>query len=225
MPTHIAIIPDGNRRWAKENGKKPSYGHYVSAKYEKFLSLFNEAKRLKVKYISIWVFSTDNWNRSKLEVKYLFDLLKQNIKSFSKDCIKNKIRFTHVGRKDRLPKVLMNSITKLEEETKEFTEFNVQICMDYGGRDEILRAANKAKWSGKPISEKAFMECLDTAGVPDVDLIIRTSGEQRLSGFMPFQSVYAELYFTKIHFPEFGPTHLKKAIMDFRRRQRRYGGG
>ena len=147
------------------------------------------------------------------------------INHFSKDIYKNKIRFKHLGRKDRIPKKLVQALEKLEQESKNYSGFNVQLCLDYGGKDEIIRAVNRAIKSGKiEINEKEFHEFLDTKNIPEPDLIIRTSGEQRTSGIMPFQSSYAELYFTPVYFPDFNSQELKKAIEEFQKRQRRFGG-
>lgn len=225
VPMHVAIIPDGNRRWATEKGLEPSFGHYKSASYENIISLLNESKSLGIKYISFWGFSTENWNRNQMEVKAIFDLVSDLIARLRKDAKENKVRFRHIGRKDRLPEKLVQEIKQIEEETKNYLDINVQLCLDYGGRDEILRALNKMLRSGnKNINEETMKENLDTFDIPDPDLIIRTSGEKRLSGFMPFQSVYAELYFTEVYFPDFDALELRKAVEEFSRRQRRFGG-
>ncbi len=225
VPIHIAIIPDGNRRWAKEKGLLVSLGHYKSGHYKDFKELFEEAKKWGVRYMSIWGFSTENWSRDKEEVKAVFDVILKNVDNFRADAYSNRIRFRHIGRKDRLPKELKEALEDLEEKTKTYSEFNVQLFLDYGGRDEVIRAVNKMIKHGiKKIDEKIFSENLDTAGIPDPDLIIRTSGEKRVSGLMPWQSVYAEYYFTSVHFPDFDAKELRKAILDFGKRDRRFGG-
>ncbi|MEK6893363.1 MAG: polyprenyl diphosphate synthase [Nanoarchaeota archaeon] len=225
IPVHIAIIPDGNRRWAREQGKEPSFGHYTAGSYEHLMSIFEEARKMKIKYLSIWGFSTENWSRSDIEIKAIFDMILANVDNFRKDAQKYKIRFRHLGRKDRLPAKLSDALETLEEETKNYDNFNVQICLDYGGRDEIIRTINKMIKSGvKKINEKEFSSYLDTDGIPDVDLIIRTAGEKRTSGFMPYQGVYAELYFCDRYFPDFGPKDLRKAVNSFGKRVRRFGG-
>lgn len=228
IPEHIAIIPDGNRRWAKGKGFDGTFGHYKSGAYDNLEELFREGKKLGVKYMSIWGFSTENWKRSKTEQKEIFDLVLSGVEKFTKDANKNKMRFRHIGRKDRLPKELIEALEKLEKETQEYKDFNVQLCLDYGGRDEILRAINKALESGKKnIDEKEFVKLLDTGlqgDMPDPDLIIRTSGEYRTSGFMPFQSAYSELYFSEAYFPDFDIKELREAIKEFGIRQRRFGG-
>ena len=225
IPQHISIIPDGNRRWAKEKGLAASLGHYQAGSIDNLEPLINEARELGVKYISIWGFSTENWKREKKEIDAIFNLILKYLKNFEKDAMEQGIRFRHLGRKDRMPKPLVNELAKLEEETKENTGFNVQLCLDYGGRDEIVRTVNKIlKNRNKKISEDDFSESLDSKGIPDVDLVIRTSGEKRTSGLMPFQSVYAELYFTEVYFPDFDAKELRKAVEEFSRRQRRFGG-
>ncbi len=223
VPVHVAIIPDGNRRWAKEKGLHAWEGHIRSK--DNLNSIFQEAKSLGVRYLTIWAFSTENWSRSSSEVTKLFSLLEESINGFRKLALENKIRFRHLGRRDRFPKRLMHAIGKLEDETKDFSDYNVQICLDYGGRDEVLRAVNKMLRSGlTEIKEDDLTKHLDSADIPDPDLIIRTSGEKRVSGFMPFQATYAELYFTDVNFPDFGPEHLRKAVEDYSRRKRRFGG-
>jgi len=224
IPVHISIIPDGNRRWAKKKGLNIFAGHKKSASFGNTISILEEAQKLGIKYMTFWAFSTENWNRSKKEIKYLFDLINQFFKKFRKYAIENKIRFRHLGRKDRLPKNVVQELVKVEKATKNFGDFNVQIALDYGGRDEIVRAVNKILRSGvSEIKEDDFVNYLDSAGIPDPDLIIRTSGEKRTSGFMPFQSSYAELYFADVHFPDFTPKELRKAVEEFSRRRRNFG--
>jgi undecaprenyl diphosphate synthase len=225
IPEHIVIIPDGNRRWARERGLFPFYGHQTAGSMNHIIALLDEAKKQGVKYFSIWGFSTENWNRDKAEIKAIFDLVLKSVDKLKEEAHKHRIRFRHIGRKDRLPKELLAALEQLEEETGDYGEFNVQLCFDYGGRDEILRAVNKMLKSGiKDIDEQTFGEYLDTAGIPDPDLIIRTSGEKRISGLMPFQSSYSELYFSDIYFPDFDALELRKAIKSFGKRIRRFGG-
>tara|TARA_Y100000310_G_scaffold340504_1_gene436499 strand:+ start:582 stop:1280 length:699 start_codon:yes stop_codon:yes gene_type:complete len=223
---HVAIIPDGNRRWAIEKGMKGIKGHEKSATYENLKDLMQEARDLGVEYMTFWGFSTENWKRSKTEINYVFGLIEKLLTRIEEDLIRDKIRFRHLGRRDRLPKKLIKVIDDVENATKEFEDFNLQICIDYGGRDEIVRALNKALRSGvQEINEEDFVNFLDSEGIPDPDLIIRTSGENRLSGFMSFQSAYSEFYFTNVHFPEFGAAELRKAVEEFTSRGRRFGGG
>ncbi|MEK6824753.1 MAG: polyprenyl diphosphate synthase [Nanoarchaeota archaeon] len=224
VPLHVSIIPDGNRRWAKGRGLKPWEGHRFASSSERVLALLEEAKSLGISYITFWAFSTENWQRDKREIKELFSVLRHGLKKFKKEFIIHKARFRHIGRKDRLPKDIVRQMDELEEATRSFSDINIQICLDYGGRDELMRAVNRVLKSGKiEVSEEDLAFNLDTIGIPDPDLIIRTSGEQRLSGFMPFQSSYAEFYFTPIHFPEFGPDELREAVQEFGRRKRNFG--
>lgn len=224
VPRHVVIIPDGNRRWAREKGLHASFGHYTAGSKDHIVELIDEARKLGVEYMSVWGFSTENWNRDDLEIKAIFDLILKNVGRFYDMAEENKIRFRHIGRKDRIPKELRNALDELEKKTAGFNSFNVLLCLDYGGRDEIMRAINKAIHSGKKnITENELAGYLDTSGIPDPDLIIRTSGERRTSGFMPFQAVYAELYFTDKYFPEFSASDLREAIMDFGNRTRRFG--
>ena len=225
VPLHIAIIPDGNRRWARKKGMKETEGHRKSVEHSKIMSLFDEARRLGVKYVSVWGFSTENWKREKEEINYLFNLIERFVKELKRESSKNKIRFRHFGRKDRLPKKLVSKMDELERESAKYSDFNIQLCLDYGGRDEIVRAVNRVlKDKKKRVDEGVFSSYLDSAEIPDVDLIIRTSGEKRSSGFMPFQSAYAEFYFVKKCFPDFGKKDLRKAIQEFGKRKRRFGG-
>lgn len=225
IPKHVAIIPDGNRRWARNKGLIGTKGHKKAAEYDNVLSILDETKKLKTKFLSIWGFSTENWKRSKTEIKIIFHLILKITRKLRKDAHKNKTRFRFFGRRDRIPKKLREELENLEKETKKYKEFNVQLCLDYGGRDEIVRAVNKIlKEKKKKIDEKSFEKYLDSSGIPDPDLIIRTSGEKRISGFMPFQSAYSELYFVEKNFPDFGGKDIRKAINEFGKRKRRFGG-
>lgn len=225
IPTHVSIIPDGNRRWAKEKGLSGSLGHYKAGSYDNLEELFGEAKKLGVKYMSIWGFSTENWKRDKKEIEAIFDLVLKGVEKFRNDAEKNKMRFRHIGRRDRIPIQLRIALEKLEKETKNYSDFNVQLCLDYGGKDEIVRAVNRLIQSGvKKVDEETFSRYLDSQEIPEVDMVIRTSGEKRTSGFMPYQSAYAELYFSDVYFPDFDARELRKAIFEFSRRQRRFGG-
>ncbi len=224
-PKHVAIIPDGNRRWAKARGLKGIKGHVVATSPERIIAILDEAMRFGVKYFSLWGFSTENWNRSESEKIFLFKLIFKLVENLRDYAHKKQIRFRQIGRKDRLPKYLVDVMNKFEKETKEYSNLNIQLCLDYGGRDDIVRAINKLLKEGKKeIDEKEFAKYLDTAEIPDPELIIRTGGEFRLSGLFSFQSAYTELYFTKTHFPDFTPEDFREAIMDFSKRTRTYGG-
>ncbi|RJR27018.1 di-trans,poly-cis-decaprenylcistransferase [candidate division WWE3 bacterium] len=223
MVAHVAIIPDGNRRWAKEKGLPTLEGHRKGA--ENFELLLNAAREMGIQYFSSWAFSTENWKRSKEENEYLFELARNFTKNYKQKFIKEKVRFLHLGRRDRLPADVVKTLVEMEEETKDFdTGFTVCLGMDYGGHDELLRTINKMASQGIEFTEENIEKNLDTRGVPAPDLIIRTSGEQRLSGFMSWQSAYSEFYFPKTYFPDFGPEKLKEAVWDFMSRDRRFGG-
>ncbi|MEN7982603.1 MAG: polyprenyl diphosphate synthase [Nanoarchaeota archaeon] len=225
VPNHIAIIPDGNRRWAKERGMEGFRGHEKAGEVDSLISLFEETRNLGVRYISFWGFSTENWKRDKEENDKLFNVLLKGVEEFLKYAHENKVRFRHLGRKDRFSKELVDALEKLESETEKYSDYNVNLCLDYGGRDEILRAVNKLlNAKAKNINEEQFTKVLDTNGVPEPDLILRTSGEKRLSGFMPWQGVYAELLFVEKHFPDFKPQDVREAVEEFSRRKRRFGG-
>ncbi|MBR9700616.1 di-trans,poly-cis-decaprenylcistransferase [Candidatus Woesearchaeota archaeon] len=225
VPKHIAIIPDGNRRWAKDKGLAATKGHEHSAQYDKLKALLVKAHNLGISYLSLWAFSTENWKRSEPEKTVLFRLLGEVIDNLKNEAVEENIRFRWLGRRDRVPDNLKAQLEELESLTSDCTGLGLQICFDYGGRDEILRAVNKAVKEGKEVTEKSFSALLDTADIPDPDIIIRTSGEQRVSGFMPWQATYAELYFSPKHFPDFGPDDLQEAVEKFSSRERRFGGG
>lgn len=222
IPVHVVIIPDGNRRWARRKMLKPWEGHRKSGAKENLIPLFEEARRLGVKYVSLWGFSTENWKRDKREIDVLFDIMKNGLKNLRDYALEQKIRVMHIGRDDRLPEDLLQELREIVSATKSFEDFRFVLCLDYGGRDELVRAVGKL--SGKKnVDEKIFAGVLDTKEIPDPDLIIRTGGEKRLSGFMPFQAVYSELYFTDALFPDFGAIDLRTAIEDYKKRKRNFG--
>ncbi len=222
IPQHIAIIPDGNRRWAKDKGLPAVEGHRKSA--QNFEDILMKAKELGIKCVSAWSFSTENWKRSEEEIGFLFDLLRSMFKRYKKRFLEEEVRFVHLGRKDRVPKDVKDIIEDLEESTKNNSKLTIALGLDYGGHDELVRAVKKLLSKGLEVTEENIEKCLDTAGLPPLDLIIRTSGEKRLSGFMSWQNAYAELYFYDKHFPDFGPEELEKAIKDYAQRNRRFGG-
>jgi undecaprenyl diphosphate synthase len=221
IPRHVAIIPDGNRRWAKAKGLPESAGHLEG--YKRVKELIRAAKDEGVSYLTMWAFSTENWSRSKDEVKKLSLLIEKGVKELHKEAISEKTRVVHIGRKDRLGDRLAQALTSIEQETKSFKDFCICIAVDYGGADEIARATELFSKSHKKGS--SVYEYLDTvrAGIPDPDLIIRTSGEKRTSGFMPLQSAYAELVFEEKNFPEFTKARFLEALKEYTSRQRRFG--
>jgi len=222
LPKHVAIIMDGNRRWAKERGLPSLEGHRKGA--ENFEKILKTARNMGVKCISAWAFSTENWKRSEKEKKYLFDLIREMMEKYREEFLKEKVRFIHLGRKDRVPQDVRKIIEDLEEETKAYTENIVALAIDYGGHDELMRCFKTLKEQNLEISEENIEKNLDTAELPELDLIIRTGDVCRLSGFMSWQTAYAELYFSEKMFPAFGEKEFKKAIADFAKRERRFGG-
>ena len=222
IPKHIAIISDGNRRWAKAHMLPSLMGHKRGV--DTYDMLIAKAKNMGIKVLTGWAFSTENWKRSKDEIDGLFNLVKTYAQKFKEKCIKEQIRFIHIGRKDRLPDFLVNEIVEMEEKTKDFTSFTFVAAIDYGGHDELVRATKKVLANNLPLTEENIEACLDTAGLPPVDLIIRTGGEKRLSGYLPWQSAYAELLFVDKYLPDFTPEDFETAVMDFARRDRRFGG-
>lgn len=219
LPRHIAIIADGNRRWAKNRGLPTFEGHRQG--FENIKKLSKKAKNLGIQIITFWVFSTENWDRSQEEVGYLMKLAEKVIDIQKKEAIAEKTRIVHIGRKDRIPTLLRNKIEQAERDTKQFSQYYFVVALDYGGRDEIERAIEKMNRTG----EQLLDNCLDTAVLPypNPDLIIRTSGEQRLSGFMTWQGAYSEYYFTEKLFPDFNPDELEAAVLDYGLRKRRFG--
>lgn len=219
--THIAIIPDGNRRWAQENNLSVMKGHMEG--YKRAKELLTVIRKHDIRYATFWFFSTENWLRSDSEVDGLLLLLILVLTELQKEVQKEKIRFVHLGRKDRLGEKINSRIDVLEIETKEYTDFCLCVAIDYGGEDEIVRAERKLVKSND--STKSILNFLDTTlvDVPNPDFIIRTSGEQRTSGFMPLQSVYSEWLFTETLFPDFGVQQLESAIEDYKKRIRRHG--
>lgn len=219
IPHHVAIIPDGNRRWARARNRDTLFGH--RAGFDRAVELAKAARNLGIHTLSFWAFSTENWDRSPREISYLMRLYKAMIDKYLDDARKEGVRIIHLGRKDRIPKTLVKKIAQAEEETKHNKKYVLNICLDYGGHDEIMRAMRSAKKETYDLSQ-----LLDTKGQPYplVDLLIRTSGEQRTSGMLLWQSAYAELYWEQAHFPDFTPEKLECALLDYSRRRRRFGG-
>lgn len=222
LPNHISIIMDGNRRWAKKRGLPGNEGHRQGSKTME--DLIDHSRELGLKCLSAWAFSTENWKRSKDEIDSLFSLVRKEMERYKQKFIKDKIHFYHIGRKDRLPEDILKVLKETEEATKDFDGLTVALAVDYGGHDEITRTINKLMEKGVEVTPENVESNLDTAPLPQVDLIIRTGGEKRLSGYMSWQSEYAELYFSDLYFPDFGPKEMDKAISDYSSRERRFGG-
>lgn len=229
VPNHIAIILDGNGRWAKAKGMPRGYGHVKGC--ANLEQVCYDIKDLGVKYLTVYAFSTENWKRSKNEVDGLMKLFR----SYLKKCIKisqdNKMKIKIIGDISAFASDIQESIRKLEEFSKDYDELYFQIAMNYGSRDEITRGMKKmaqdvadGKLSPEDVTEERISGYLDTAGVPDPDLLIRTSGEQRLSNFLMWQMAYTEFYFTDVAWPDFHKAELIQAIEKYNQRDRRYGG-
>jgi undecaprenyl diphosphate synthase len=226
IPNHIAIIPDGNRRWAEEHGLPTLEGHRRG--FDVAVKIGIKIRSLGVHTTTVWAFSTENWNRTEEEVSYLMRMYETFIEKNLKEALKEKIRIIHLGRKDRISKKLLERIKNSEEKTKDFKNHILNIALDYGGRDEVIRAVEKIKNQKSKIrnlSENNFNQFLDTANqpYPNPDLIIRTSGEQRTSGLMIWQAAYAEYIFLKKHFPDIKNDDIQSAVEEYSARQRRFG--
>jgi undecaprenyl diphosphate synthase len=223
-PHHLVIIPDGNRRWARDKKMPALEGHRRGAAVVE--DLVWQCKDSGVKVLTLWGFSTENWQRSPDEVEGLMDLFVEFLQRVEKHLHNERVRFRQIGRKDRLPERLSMLIARIEAETAEYSDYYLNLCLDYGGRDEILRAVRRAIEAGvdpESLDEETLAGYLDTAGIPDPDLILRTSGEVRLSGVLPFQSVYSELAFVDVHLPDMTKDMLLSIFDDYAQRQRRFG--
>ena len=220
---HIGIIMDGNGRWAKERGKPRTFGHSEGVRTAKRIA--KAASDMGVKYLSLYTFSTENWKRSETEVKFLMQLLKKHLREQFSFYRENNIRVVHSGSLDRLPEVVQKEIVDVEDLTKDFTGMTANLVINYGGRDEIVRAVKKLRDQGESeITEEKLSSAMDHPEIPDPDLIIRTGGELRTSNFLLWESAYSELYFSKKYWPDWQPEDLKEAIEAFASRNRRYGG-
>ena len=229
IPQHIAIILDGNGRWAKAKGMPRNYGHTAGAKNVE--TVCQAAHDLGVKYVTMYAFSTENWNRPEGEVEALMKLLESYLKNCIKTAYKNNMRVRVIGDTTRLSERCQERIRELEAASAKNDGLNLQIAINYGSRDEMTRAMRRmsedvAAGKRKPeeITESVFEEYLDTAGIPDPDLLIRTSGELRLSNFLLWQLAYSEFYFTDVPWPDFHKEELERAIEAYNKRDRRFGG-
>ena len=228
IPQHVAIILDGNGRWAKKRHMPRNMGHAQGSKTVE--KVCEDAYKMGIKYLTVYAFSTENWSRPQEEVDALMNLLR----SYMKDCIKiskkNNMRVRIIGDKSRLDKDIRESIVKLEEATKNNTGLHFSIAINYGGRDELKRAMEKAfqdmekgNLKAGEITEEKIEAYLDTAGLPDPDLLIRTCNEQRISNFLLWQLAYTEFYFTDVAWPDFSKEELEKAVRAYNQRDRKYG--
>lgn len=228
IPRHVAIILDGNGRWAKAKGMPRNYGHVQGAKTVE--TICEEAYNMGIQYLTVYAFSTENWNRPKDEVDALMKLLRNYMKNCLKTAEKNHMCVRVLGEKSKLDQDIQDRIRELEEATKDNDGLHFQIAINYGGRDELVRAMKKiakevaeGKLSADEITEKIVDKHLDTAGIPEPDLLIRTCNELRISNFLLWQLAYTEFYFTPVAWPDFNKKELEKAIEAYNHRDRRYG--
>ena len=228
LPGHIAVIMDGNGRWAKTHNRPRDFGHKKGAKTLEEISLY--ADKIGILYMTVYAFSTENWNRPNAEVKGLMTLLRHYLKDRTKDAQKDNLKMKVIGNRLGLPEDIQLLINKLEEITQHKTGMTLNIALNYGGRDEIIRGIHKlvadienSKINGSQINEEVLAGYLDTRGIPDPDLVIRTSGEQRLSNFLTWQTAYSEFYFTDCLWPDFNEEEFDRALEVYNNRDRRFG--
>jgi undecaprenyl diphosphate synthase len=224
LPQHVAIIMDGNGRWAKKRGLPRLVGHRQGVNAaQKAIEIFLE---YKIPYLTLYAFSTENWNRPQGEIDGIFRILGERLEEGIKFAHENGIRIRHLGKPDGLPQRLQERVKQAIEVTKNNSQLTVSLAFNYGGRDEIVEAVRSLILSHtlpQDISEKILSHHLYTTGIPDPDLIVRTGGEMRLSNFLIWQSAYAEIYFTPVLWPDFGKKEIDKALISYSQRQRRFG--
>lgn len=229
IPQHVAIIMDGNGRWARKRGLPRTMGHAQGAKTVE--QILEDADHIGIKYLTVYAFSTENWSRPRSEVRSLMNLLRTYMKTSLAKCARNNVKIRVIGDKTRLDEDLQVSIANLERDTAGNTGIQFQIAINYGARDEIVRAVRrmassveKGELKPEDITEDVLSDHLDTAGIPDPDLLIRTAGEQRISNYLLWQTAYSEFYFCDCAWPDFDKAELEKAIDAYNHRERRYGG-
>lgn len=228
LPDHVAIIMDGNRRWAREQGLSSLQGHQEGEK--RIEPIVDRAIELGIAYLTFWAFSTENWKRKKREVEFLMDLYRENLDKTVDSFHKKNVRVGVIGSLSMFPKDIQRKTKEWVARTRGNKKITVNMALSYGGRDELLRAIKSllreiqdSRFRIKDLDQDTFEQFLDTAGQPDPDLLIRTGGEMRLSGFMSWQIAYTELYFTDTRWPDFSVGEFDKAIKEYQRRQRRFG--
>ena len=224
VPRHVAIIMDGNGRWAQERGKSRQAGHRAGT--ENIRRVIEQFAARRVEYLTLYAFSTENWSRPRREVQALMRVLALALRNEVENFHKNNIRLLHVGRLDGLPDALQQQVRAALDLTARNTRMTVCVAFNYGGRDEIVQAVRRIAAEGVPpdrIDEALISSYLYTTGVPDPDLVIRTAGELRLSNFLLWQSAYAELYVTPVYWPDFGAEEVDRALADYARRTRKFG--
>ena len=217
---------DGNRRWAKNKGFSPVKGHSQAAKHT-IEPLIEECVKQKIPFVTFWAFSTENWKRDKQELSTLFKVFRFALATLAQRFIRRGAKLKILGDITRFPKDIAKKSLEMIQKSRKNNKITVTFALNYGGRDEIIRAVKKIIKDKTPlgkINEKLFSSYLDTSAIPDPDLVIRTGGNKRLSGYLPWQSVYSELYFTKTLFPDFTPQKLRLALKNFNKRDRRFGG-
>jgi undecaprenyl diphosphate synthase len=222
LPDHVAFIMDGNRRWAKKKNLKPYDGHKKGSEIVK--SIVKKSLELDIKYLTFFSFSTENWNRSKNEILNLQALLDLYLDSEEESFIEKKIKFSFIGDINKFDRRIKKKLTNLQSITKSFSNLYFTLALSYGSRNEIVEAIKKIKKKRELISETDIKTNLMTSSIPDPDLVIRTSGEMRLSNFLLWQAAYAELYFTKTLWPEFNSQKYLLALKNYINRKRRFGG-
>ncbi len=221
VPKHIAIIMDGNGRWAQEKGKSRFYGHYAGAEVVEPITL--KAKELGVSYLTLFAFSTENWKRPREEIDVLFKLFKEYLIRKEESILKNGIKMKFIGRKDRIPKDLLQYMEDIEQKTRKNSSIILTLAVDYGGLDDITRAFNKLLKEKNEVTQEDIKKALDTCFLPAVDLLIRTGNEKRISNFLLWDLAYAELFFCEKYWPDFTPEDLCMIVEDFSKRKRRFG--
>ena len=222
IPSHIAIIMDGNGRWAKERGLNRTAGHEEGAKTVRKITQY--CSDIGIKYLTLYAFSTENWERPKLEVEFLMKLLERYLKKELDVYLKNNIRFKAIGDLSRFSKSLQKTIFETQEKTANGLGLTQVLALNYGSKNEIIRAVKKLNEQNLEVTEENLESCLDTAGMGDVDVLIRTSGEVRLSNYLLWQNAYAEMFFTQTFWPDFNESELDDILSDFSKRERRFGG-
>lgn len=220
--THLAIIMDGNGRWATRQKKERSFGHKEGAKNVREITKY--AAKMGIKYLTLYAFSTENWNRPAAEVSILMKILSKFLHSEIPILKENNIRFDVIGDMRKFSSTLQKEIENAKEQTKHCTGMTQIIAINYGAQDELVRAINKATKAHEEITKEVLEQFLDTAGIPPVDLLIRTGGDYRLSNFLLWQSAYAELFFTKTLWPEFSKGELEAIVLEYQNTERRFGG-
>ena len=227
VPQHISIIMDGNGRWAKQKGHRRLFGHKNGVEAVRDVTTY--CAEIGVRYLSLFAFSEENWDRPADEVKGLMELMFKSMLNERETLLKNQIRFRVIGNTAHLSESLLAAIHKLEDETAAGTRMTMIVMLSYSGKWDILQAARRyaadcvTAGAQLPLDEASFSDYLATAGIPDPDLLVRTSGEQRISNYMLWQTAYTEFYYSPVLWPDFRKTDLEQAISDFNNRQRRYG--